>query len=66
VQRIDFYWQYWSAYVFALVNWEVARIFNRVWEVQKLAQNGKILTETGVFETRGFAFTMAALTISSP
>jgi hypothetical protein len=45
------------------VNAKVARIFNRVFEVQKPAQNGKILTGIDVFETRGFALTMAALTM---
>jgi hypothetical protein len=62
--RIDFYAKYSSVHVLILVNVQVALIFKRVFEIQKLAQNGKILTGIGAFETRRFAFTMAVLTMT--
>jgi hypothetical protein len=43
------------------VNLRFAHIFNRVFEVPESAKKAQNLTENGLFETRGFAFTMAAL-----
>jgi hypothetical protein len=43
-----------------------AAIFNGILEVQNPAQNGKNLAGIGAFETHGFAFTMAALTMIRP
>jgi hypothetical protein len=49
-----------------VVNWEVADIFNRVFEVQKTAKKAVFLTENRVFETRVLAFTISALSMPAP